>query len=890
MEKWELSLSSAFPTPMPDPDFQCYARDRDPEGFRRLVERHLPAVRATAVRVLDQRSALAEDVVQTVFTLLARKAASLPEELVPGAWLHRQTVRRALNVLRTETRRERRERQFMQTATTDGNTGDTAALWQELRLQLDRALLALPEKDRQALVLRYLEERPLTEVAGRLGLTPNAAQKRVSKAVEGLRRRLLRHRVVLPSASLLSTLLTDHAAQAASSAAAHPAAATAAATSVTAASVAAKALAAAALPAASGPLAFLTVMNFAKSLGTAALLLLLAGAGWQSAAHLPAPAPALGPVTALPSLTVRKAGGTLLPDSPWLKTIGRASAEDFPALAAEALKEKDLLRRHDRLEAVFARWVEVAPKEGWDWVQKNCSEDLGADRLPRDPRLAFLLSWITLDGPTAYAARWGQPSRKYFTSWDTQLAVQWARKNPRSLLDFVRSGKWEKSPIEAQACALRSLAATDPEEVYREALQLPDNQRRASVIAAVAASLAARDADQALAWAREVPPGFKAREEAYCRSFEVMAGQDPARTARLMDGILVGPLAQVRAQAARPLLESWMRTDAAAALKWASTLNARAAAALEGLVDPGSEEARTLLKNLESDDARGQWERWMSGSWDPSAAAGWLKSQPLPDDESAFFSTRAALASWAREDVGAAAAWLDQLPDGKARENLRQLLLARIADGGASPELLMAQLKELHGIPGDDEVRGAAAALAGERPDEVLALIGKFPAGEGRDGWLAQAARAWADHDPQAAAAWADGLPSPETRTKVTEEILARWWPDDPPAAEAWIAAQPEGPLRDSGLAQVSQAMAPEAPARALEWAVSIGEAGARTASLASVLKEWSRTSPASALAALEALPVDPAEKAGLASPLTAVQPDSAPGPGAATPPNSTQP
>ena len=55
--------------------------------------------------------------------------------------------------------------------------------WQELRPVLDDAMHDLNATDRDAVLMRYFEERPLAEIGARLGLTENAARMRVDRAM-----------------------------------------------------------------------------------------------------------------------------------------------------------------------------------------------------------------------------------------------------------------------------------------------------------------------------------------------------------------------------------------------------------------------------------------------------------------------------------------------------------------------------------------------------------------------------------------------------------------------------------------------------------------------------------------------------------------------------------
>ncbi|MCW1886079.1 sigma-70 family RNA polymerase sigma factor [Luteolibacter flavescens] len=168
-------------------DFRRYVEDGNADAFRRLVERHLPVVQETARRVLGGRSGWIDDVAQEVFLMLARKGRQLPPEIVLSAWLHRQTVRRALDVVRSESRREKRE-EIAELVPSEEGGGD---VWSAIAPLLDREMLRLPEQDRQLLALRFMERLSSDEVARRLGLSSAAVRKRVERALAKLRERLV---------------------------------------------------------------------------------------------------------------------------------------------------------------------------------------------------------------------------------------------------------------------------------------------------------------------------------------------------------------------------------------------------------------------------------------------------------------------------------------------------------------------------------------------------------------------------------------------------------------------------------------------------------------------------------------------------------------------------
>jgi hypothetical protein len=77
---------------------------------------------------------------------------------------------------------------------------------------LDEALSKLPAKDRSAVTMRFLQGRSLREVGVAMGVSEEAAQKRVSRAVEKLRGFFARRGVTMESAAFASGI-ARHAAQ-----------------------------------------------------------------------------------------------------------------------------------------------------------------------------------------------------------------------------------------------------------------------------------------------------------------------------------------------------------------------------------------------------------------------------------------------------------------------------------------------------------------------------------------------------------------------------------------------------------------------------------------------------------------------------------------------------
>jgi RNA polymerase sigma factor (sigma-70 family) len=189
---------------------QNFAERNSEAAFRSLVERHLPLVFGTARRMTGE-NALAEDIAQTVFILLAGKAKSLGRGTILSGWLYRTTRFVTSRALTAEQRRRRRE----QEALTMQSSTPTDPSWLRLGPQLDEALARLGETDRNAILLRYFEEQSLRDVGLSLGLSEEAAKKRVARALEKLRRTLSRHGAEI-SAAAVAAGLTKEAAEAAS--------------------------------------------------------------------------------------------------------------------------------------------------------------------------------------------------------------------------------------------------------------------------------------------------------------------------------------------------------------------------------------------------------------------------------------------------------------------------------------------------------------------------------------------------------------------------------------------------------------------------------------------------------------------------------------------------
>ncbi len=188
---------------------RAYAESRSEAAFAELVRRHIDFVHSAAVRMVNDPH-LAKDVSQAVFVALAKDAAKLTNHPVLSGWLHRTARNIAAQTVRTDVRRRNREQQ----AAAMNEHPETDAEWKEIAPHLDAALGDLSEPDRDAVLLRYFENKPAQEMAAVLGISAEAAQKRVSRAVDKLRENFAK-RGVTAGAAGLAGVISANAVQAA---------------------------------------------------------------------------------------------------------------------------------------------------------------------------------------------------------------------------------------------------------------------------------------------------------------------------------------------------------------------------------------------------------------------------------------------------------------------------------------------------------------------------------------------------------------------------------------------------------------------------------------------------------------------------------------------------
>src|SRR5438045_8096627 len=164
----------------------------DTVAFERLIERHQALVIGTVGRMLGNNSEV-EDVAEQVFVRVWKSAGRYRPTAKFTTWL--LTITR--NLVFNEARRRKRHpgdlldvhegEEALALVDSAGRIPDEQLLEAELQREIDRAILALPEKQVMAVVLRRYEDKSYEEIGEVLGLSIAAVKSLLFRARTELR-------------------------------------------------------------------------------------------------------------------------------------------------------------------------------------------------------------------------------------------------------------------------------------------------------------------------------------------------------------------------------------------------------------------------------------------------------------------------------------------------------------------------------------------------------------------------------------------------------------------------------------------------------------------------------------------------------------------------------
>ncbi len=143
----------------------------------------------------------AEEVLQEVAVAAANQSAKRePIERI-GPWLYRVALRQVMLFRRKQGRRRKlvaNVARVQQPTEVDSDTPSPAdwLLSQERNRLVAQVLMQLAERDRQLLMLKYVEDYSYEEIAQRIGITASAVQSRLHRARKLLKQQLISGNIV----------------------------------------------------------------------------------------------------------------------------------------------------------------------------------------------------------------------------------------------------------------------------------------------------------------------------------------------------------------------------------------------------------------------------------------------------------------------------------------------------------------------------------------------------------------------------------------------------------------------------------------------------------------------------------------------------------------------
>jgi RNA polymerase sigma factor (sigma-70 family) len=762
---------------------EAYAKRREEAAFRELVARHIDMVYATARRITGDGDR-ARDVAQAVFMDLARKPQRVREPRALGGWLYLAARYAASQAARGEQRRQRWEREAMKQGTGEDGSGQA---WAAAGPVLDEALGTLKPAEAGVIVRRFFEGKSLRETGAALQISEDAAQKRVTRALEKLRRHFHR-RGAVTTAAVLAEALEAHAAQAAPAGLAESVASGALAAGaggaglgmILAMSTKSKILiAVAALAAAS----LLTVVYQQRELTALRAQLAAAQGGAKNAGPkgknaadaTTAPSQSEGDLLA----RVRQILAMKPPsarDGPWSDFVDRLNPADFEK-AAKILLAQPLTRVQSNMaDRLLEAWGKVAPAQALAFAESSPA-------FTQLDRFVFE-GWIETD-PAAAIAWWQQQPGGVDHDYEGDYVVnQLTRSDPEAALQVLLGMKVEAMDSGGFMSLFMKWGENDPAGAVAALAELPAGPLRNNATWELAAGWAAEDPQAEIAWAQTLPQGDE-REKNVGRGIEELSHSNLAEA--------IADINSLPSEERTVAIENVMQSDANAGPEamWAVAQQVTDASNRDSAID--------VMLSSEAQS-------------NPQETLKWLESVP-PEAGNTTQWMQSFAGDWARYDPAKAMAGAANVPEGPQRDAYVAGLLNGVT----------------HSVPVQAE--GLVASLPADQQAEAANKV----------------AAAVAAQNPAAAAQWMATLPDGTVTAETVNTLMDQWADNDPAAAGQWIANLPTGTMQDGAAAKYVNDAANDYPAAAAQVAADIGDAEKRAAAETTTAAAWLKKDPAAA-------------------------------------------
>ncbi len=564
-------------------------------AFEALVRRYLGFVLGIAMRRTGDR-ALAEEIAQNVFLVLARKAKRLrPADSLAG-WLHRATVFECAGARRRESSQKAKMNALSEHLLSEAAGRD---VWREALPVLDEGIDSLARGDREIIVLRFFERKSFREIGAALGKSDDAAQKQTERALQKLSG-FLKKKGVAVSAGALATGLVALSTPVASAALAH--------------SIAQGAVAAASSFSAKFLiLRTLKAMTYTKTQAAAVVTALLAiPLVWQWSENQ-----RLHTALDQSRLQLETPAGTGAPGIAWTGSTASqdpAGVPDSPAMASNPAEPNKVAQE-------------------WELALFN------PDPVERNLRISQLLGSLTAKDAPAIAQAFAHADKSGLKFDDERRLFlrAWGRLDGAASVEYVVQ-HWGQRDSNELLASIAGWASTDPRRAKAWLEAVPAESREQLVYGLLDGwSLVDFPAAAAYAAAR---PGSESRDH-FCELLSqraLRAGGIPAAqdwVTRIADD---EASSTYKRHAFDTVIQAMLLRDPASAAQWISQLHDQPFAA-------GKSVAFTATKLAESS---------------PSDALQWLSTVGTADGKRTARSTGEVFNTWAGNDVVAAGTWLGQ--------------------------------------------------------------------------------------------------------------------------------------------------------------------------------------------------------------------------------------
>ncbi|MEM7386285.1 MAG: hypothetical protein AAF514_15190, partial [Verrucomicrobiota bacterium] len=410
---------------------------------------------------------------------------------------------------------------------------------------------------------------------------------------------------------------------------------------------------------------------------------------------------------------------------------------------------------------------------------------------------SYFSRWVIRDPDAVFAYLDTMESGTLKGDWLLSTAHGLGRNDPDRAVAWIETLGNEVDRTKALDGAIQALGRTDPERAAQLFLTMSETGVRGGLSGSIAGHWAEIDVTAAREWAETLAAG--SRQDAIRGMLQTWARTDPAAAAAYLK---TQPPSEWSADVSRGLAFQWARQDVEAAAIWA----------LE------SEDHRTRSRAL--DAIADQW-----GKKDPAQAvafAGQIENQEQRQDFLGEVGKH-----WARSDLSAATEWVKTV-DPEDRGHAARGVMDQVIDNDF--EVALEMLSELTPDWGAEDFA-----------DHEFAEIG------------GRLASQWTRQQPENAAVWAASLPEgSDLQREAIEEVAEQWVETDSMAASQWISELPEGEIRDAGTERLVDRIAETDPASAWSWAMSASDADHRLEMREDVLDEWKEIDPGQARETLE--------------------------------------